>query len=146
MGALIGGSLGAMRRKGWLIIGGASFYGGLLIAFAFSPWYGLALVLLWLASVSLQLFTVTSQSTLHTLVPNEYRGRVMGIWGMTHSVMQPMGGLLMGVAASIVAASMVVAVGGSIVVLFALLGTGLNSRVRSIGDESATVTSPKAVP
>jgi MFS family permease len=145
MGALIGGSLGGMRRKGWLIIGGASFYGGLLIAFALSPWYGLALVLIWLASVCLQIFTVTAQSTLHTLVPNEYRGRVMGIWGMTHSVMQPMGGLVMGVAASVAAASAVVAVGGSVVALFGLLGTGLDRRMRNIGDESATVTPPKAV-
>lgn len=144
MGALIGGSLGGMRRKGWLIIGGASSYGGLLIAFAFTPLYGLALVIEWLASVCLQIFTVTSQSTLHTLVPNEYRGRVMGIWGMTHSLMQPMGGLAMGGAASVIATSTVVAIGGSVVALFGLLGTGLNSRIRNIGDESTATTPSEA--
>ena len=144
MGALIGGSLGTMQRKGWLIIGGTSSYGGLLIAFAFAPWYGLALLLEWLASLCLQIFTVTAQSTLHTLVPDEYRGRVMGIWGMTHSVMQPVGGLGMGGAASAIAASVVVAVGGGVVVLFGLLGAGLNSRVRNIGDESTTTTPSKA--
>jgi MFS family permease len=138
MGALIGGSLGTMRKKGWLIIGGASSYGGLLIAFAFSPWYGLALAIEWLASLCLQIFTVTAQSTLHTLVPNEYRGRVMGIWGMTHSLMQPMGGLMMGGAASVIAASMVVTIGGSVVTLFGLIGTGLNSQVRNIGKENAS--------
>jgi MFS family permease len=146
MGALIGGSLGSMRRKGWLIIGGSSFYGGLLIAFALSPWYGLALALIWLASVCLQIFTVTAQSILHTLVPNEYRGRVMGIWGLTHSVLQPMGGLIMGVAASVAAASVVVAVGGGVVTLFGLLGAGLDRRVRSIGDESAATAPSKAAP
>jgi MFS family permease len=145
MGALIGGSLGGMRRRGWLIVGGASAYGSLLIAFAFSPWYGLALALIWLASICLQIFTVTAQSTLHALVPNEYRGRVMGIWGMTHSLMQPLGGLGMGGAASVIAASLVVAVGGSIVALFGLLGTGLDSQVRNIGSESTATTPSTAV-
>ena len=117
---------------------------GLLIAFAFTPLYGLALVIEWLASACLQIFTVTSQSTLHTLVPNEYRGRVMGIWGMTHSLMQPMGGLAMGGAASVIATSTVVAIGGSVVALFGLLGTGLNSRIRNIGDESTATTPSEA--
>ena len=141
MGAVIGGSLGAMRRKGWLIIGGASSYGGLLIGFAVAPWYGLALAVEWLASVCLQVFAVTAQSTLHSLVPDEFRGRVMGIWGMTHSVMQPVGGMAMGGAASGIAASVVVAIGGGVVALFGLLGTGSESRIRNLGAE-ATATTP----
>ncbi|MDA0988541.1 MAG: hypothetical protein O2783_05315 [Chloroflexi bacterium] len=123
---------------------GLAHVAGLLIAFAFTPLYGLALVIEWLASACLQIFTVTSQSTLHTLVPNEYRGRVMGIWGMTHSLMQPMGGLAMGGAASVIATSTVVAIGGSVVALFGLLGTGLNSRIRNIGDESTATTPSEA--
>ena len=140
MGAVIGGSLGAIRRKGWLIIGGASTYGGLLIAFAFAPWYSLALALEWLASICLQVFSVTAQSTLHSLVPDEFRGRVLGVWGMTHSVMQPVGGMAMGGAASGIAASFVVAAGGGVVALFGLLGTGRESRIRNIGAETAATT------
>ena len=133
MGALIGGSLGTFRRKGWLIIGGASTYGGLLIAFAFAPWYPLALALEWLASVSLQLFSVTAQSALHNLVPDDFRGRVMGVWGMTHSIMQPLGGMAMGGAASGIAVSFIVAIGGGVVALFGLLGTGSEGSIRNMG-------------
>ena len=140
MGAVIGGSLGALRSKGWLIIGGASTYGGLLVAFAFAPWYGLALALEWLASVFLQLFSVTAQSAMHTLVPDEYRGRVMGVWGMTHSVMQPLGSMAMGGAASGIAVSFSVAIGGGVVALFGLLGAGRDSRIRNIGTGVSAVT------
>lgn len=140
MGAVIGGSLGEIRRKGWLIIGGASGYGGLLIAFAFAPLYGLALALEWLASVFLQLFAVTAQSVLHSAVPDEFRGRVMGIWGMTHSVMQPFGGMAMGSAASAFPVSFVVAIGGSVVALFGLFGTSGESRIRNMGSISPATT------
>ena len=145
MGAVIGGSLGRVRKRGWLIVGGASSYGGLLIAFAFAPWYGLALILEWLASICLQLFSVTAQSTLHVLVPDEFRGRVMGIWGMTHSVMQPFGGMAMGGAATGLTASVVVAFGGTVVALFGLLGPGLESRIRNIGSEGTQTTEATAV-
>jgi MFS family permease len=144
MGAVLGGSLGAMRRKGWLIIGGASTYGGLLSAFAFAPWYGLALAVEWLASICLQVFAVTSQSALHSLVPDEFRGRVMGVWGMTHSVMQPVGGMAMGGAASGLAASVVVAIGGGVVALFGLLVTSSESRIRNINEEISAATTSAA--
>ena len=136
-GAFLGGSLGTVRRKGWLVVGGASTFGIVLIAFAFSPWYGLSVALEWLASVCLQLFAVSAQSTLHSLVPDEYRGRVMGIWGMTHTVMQPFGGLGVGAAAGAIGAPIAVAIGGGVVALFGLLGAGRDSRVRNMGDEPA---------
>ena len=132
MGAVIGGSIGNIQKRGWVIIGGASSYGGLLVAFAFAPWYYLALALECLASICLQMFAVTAQSTLHSMVPDEFRGRVMGVWGMTHSVMQPFGGMAMGGAASGIAAAIVVATGGSVVALFGLLVTSRESQIRNI--------------
>ena len=131
-GALIGGSLGKIQKKGWVIIGGSSSYGGLLIAFALAPWYYLALILECLASVCLQLFAVTAQSTLQSTVSDEFRGRVMGVWGMTHSVMQPFGGMAMGGVASGIGAAIVVAIGGSVVTLFGLLVTGRENRIRDM--------------
>ena len=140
MGAIVGGSLGQFRRRGWLMIGGTSAFGVTLIAFAFSPLYGLSVALEWLASVSLQLFSVTAQSTLHSLVPDEYRGRVIGLWGMTHSLMQPLGGLSMGAAAGSIGAPLVVAVGGGVVALWGLLGMGSSKQIRRFGSEDAPST------
>ena len=104
-----------------------------LVAFAFAPWYWLALALEWLASASNQLFMVAAQSTLHSLVPDNYRGRVMGVWGMTHTLVMPMGGLAMGGMASGLGSTVAVAAGGGIVALFAMVGAGGSSRVRGPG-------------
>lgn len=133
MGALATGSLVGRSRAGLVVIGGGSVFGMTLVAFAFAPWYWLALVLEWLASASNQLFMVTGQSTLHSQVPDHYRGRVMGIWGMTHTLVMPMGGLTMGGVASGFSATVAVAAGGGIVALFAMFGAGGSSRVRSLG-------------
>lgn len=148
MGALATGTLVARSRAGLVVIGGGSVFGMALVAFAFAPWYWLALALEWLASASNQLFMVTGQSTLHTQVPDHYRGRVMGIWGMTHTLVMPMGGLTMGGVASGFDATVAVATGGGIVALFAMFGAGGSSRVRSLGKpaaaEAAVTESPVA--
>ena len=133
MGALVAGSLATRSRASPLVIGGGSVFGMALVAFAFAPWYWLALALEWLASASNQLFMVAAQSTLHSLVPDNYRGRVMGVWGMTHTLVMPMGGLAMGGMASGLGSTVAVAAGGGIVALFAMVGAGGSSRVRGLG-------------
>ncbi len=61
----------------------------------------------------------------------------MGIWGMTHTLVMPMGGMTMGGVASAFDAPIAVATGGSIVALFAIFGAGGSSRVRSLGRSDA---------
>lgn len=133
MGAFIGGSLGHIHHRGWLIIGGGGMFGVSLALFAFSPFYLLSVGLEWLASISNQLFMVTAQTSMHSQVPNEYRGRVMGVWGLTHTLVQPSGGLAMGGAASGIGAPAVVAAGGSVILLFAALVVGRSPHVRNLG-------------
>ena len=146
MGAVLGGSLSSPGRRGWFIAGGGMTSGLFLILFAVSPWYGLSVALEWFFSASQQVFSVSAQSTLHGLVPDEYRGRVMGIWGMTYSVMMPAGGLQMGGLASALGAPAAVAIGGGVVALFAFVGAGLDSRIRNVGRElSAAMHSPAPV-
>jgi len=131
-GAFVAGSLGSIRRRGWLMIGGAGSFGLSLILFAISPWYWLLVALEWLASASNQMFSVTSQSTLHALVPDEYRGRVMGLWGMTHTVAQPLGGLQMGGMAQLLGASTALVISASVAVGFVVFGIGRDARVRDL--------------
>ncbi len=149
IGALATGSLVARSRVGLVVIGGGTVFGMTLVAFAFAPWYWLALTLEWLASASNQLFMVAAQSTLHSQVPDHYRGRVMGVWGMTHTLVMPMGGLTMGGVATGFDATIAVATGGGIVALFAMFGAGGSSRVRSLGRsdvaEATATESPVAV-
>ena len=131
-GAIVGGSLGRIQRRGWLMIGGAWSFSGALILFALAPWYWMLVVLEWLASASNQIFSVTSQSTLHGLVPDEVRGRVMGLWGMTHSVAQPLGGLQMGSAAEALGAAPAVIISSCAAITVVALGIARNGRVRNL--------------
>ena len=86
----------------------------------------------WGASASNQMFNVTSQSTLHGLVPDEYRGRVMGLWAMTHSVAQPMGGLQMGGMASLLGATAAVIISASFLLGCVALGVARDGRLRNL--------------
>ena len=131
-GAFFAGSLGSIRRRGWLMLGGACNFGAVLILFAIAPVFWMLVGLEWLASASSQMFSVTAQSTLHGLVPDEYRGRVMGLWGMTHTVAQPLGGLQLGALANAIGATSALVISGSFAVVFALGGIGRDGRVRNL--------------
>ena len=114
------------------MLGGACNFGAALILFAIAPVFWVLVGLEWLASASSQMFSVTAQSTLHGLVPDEYRGRVMGLWGMTHTVAQPLGGLQLGALANAIGATSALVISGSLAIVFALGGIGRDSRVRNL--------------
>jgi MFS family permease len=71
----------------------------LIVAFALAPTYEVALALLFLASVCNSMFTISSMTALQMRVPDALRGRVMGIHGITFSMM-PLGGLIGGAVAA----------------------------------------------
>jgi MFS family permease len=144
-GALIGGSLQGSRLRRILIVGGGGLFGVFLTLFALAPWYWLAVALEWLASVSHQLFGVTAQSRLHSQVPDEVRGRAMGIWGMQHSLIQPIGGLSMGVATPIIGASNVVVTSGLIIAIFALAVVAPNKVLNNSKNDSTEMPSGLSV-
>jgi hypothetical protein len=78
-------------------------------------------------------------STLQTLVPDELRGRVMGIYGMTWSLL-PLGAMQAGAIAQFTNAPFAVALGGFAVILFAL-GMALGNRqVRSLGTQTEAIS------
>ena len=84
-----------------------------------------------------EMFTVIGQSILHSEVPNEYRGRVMGIWGMTYTLAQPMGSMHVGALASGIGATASVALCATIACIIAVTGIGRDKVVRNLGSEQA---------
>ncbi|MCY4625383.1 MAG: MFS transporter [Chloroflexi bacterium] len=134
-GALLGGSLGSIRNKGAVLAGSALTFGGAVVAFALSPWYALLLAMEFLSAAGNELFVVVGQSILHLEVPNEYRGRVMGIWGMTYTLAQPMGSMQVGFLASAITAPLAVAISGGVACAISLLGVGRDQQIRAIGKE-----------
>ena len=143
VGALTGtmtvATLGNMRRKGLLMILGAVAFGFLLLLFAYSRWFPLSLVLVALASGASSMYLISAQSTLQMLVPDSFRGRVMGFWGITYNL-APLGGFQGGLLATLFSAPVAVAVGGTAVIAFAILGAARNVHIRRLGLEQQPVT------
>jgi MFS family permease len=142
------GSRGVMRKRGLILIGGAVMTGLSIAAFALtSEWFGsmpLALVLLFIFGISTSSYMISIQSSLQMLVPNRLRGRVMGFYGMTWSIM-PLGGMYAGVVAGLVGVPWAIAIGGLLVSGFAIGPALLNRNVRGIGillSEQTPATSP----
>ena len=101
VGALVTANLGYFPKRGWLILLGAGIQASFLTLFGFSGIYALALCLLFMAGIGLSIFMVSTQTTVQTFVPDEFRGRVMAIWGMNYSVALPLGQLQMGTVAGL---------------------------------------------
>ncbi len=131
-GTLIIASLGDVKRKGAIIIGGAVAFGSLLVLFGYSHWFPVSLVLVALAGGASSIYMILAQSTLQVLVPDEFRGRVMGFWGMTFNIM-PLGGFQAGILANYFGAPLTVALGGTAVIAFALLRAARDPEVRQLG-------------
>lgn len=132
------GAKGGFRRRGLAIVGGAVTFGLGVIAFGltshFLGWYALALALMVVVGCSNSIYMISIQSSLQMLVPDNVRGRVMGFYSMTWSIM-PLGGLQAGALASVswIGAPFAVAIGGAAVVLFALATGTFNGRIRELG-------------
>ena len=134
------GSRRDTRYKGPLIIGGAALFGISLIVFGITSRYigsfELALVILFLMGAVTSTYMISIQSSLQMMVPDRMRGRVMGFYGMTWSIM-PLGGLQAGALANIafVGAPFAVVIGGLAVAAFAIGPALLNGKVRNLGRE-----------
>ena len=130
-GTLIVASLRDFRNKGVVLVGGAIAFGTLLILFGYSNWFPVSLALVALAGMSTATYMILAQSTLQLLVPDQLRGRIMGLWGMTFNIM-PLGGFYAGILASYIGAPSAVAIGGVAVIAFAVFGAARDRQVRRL--------------
>ena len=130
------GSRKEVSRKGLLVIGGGIAFGLSLAAFGltsrFFPSYVLALGLMFVMGVTSAAYMISITSSLQLLVPDRMRGRVMGFFGMTWNIL-PLGGMQVGILASLITAPYAVAVGGLAVAAFASGSAALSRQVRSMG-------------
>jgi len=144
VGALTAASLGHFRRMGWLVIGGAAAQAILLMIFTISGSYIFSMLLLLLAGIGFSLFMVASHSSVQLLVPDEFRGRLMAIWGMNYNVVYPLGQMQMGTVAGLTrtylsgwlgrlaGAPAAVLLGSTVMLAFTVLGAGSNREIRNL--------------
>lgn len=116
IGALLAASLDSVPHKGRLMLIGALLQGGAFIAFALTPLFPVALVLLAAGNVGGMLFMTTNNSVIQTRVPEEFRGRVMAVLMMSFGVM-PLGVLPMTIAADAIGAPASVVISSSLMIV-----------------------------
>lgn len=131
------GARSNFAQKELLIIGGAVVFGVSVAAFALTAQYVgnfyLAMALIVIMGISSSAYMISIMSSLQILVPNDKRGRVMGFYGMTWSIM-PLGALWAGVLGDAIdSVPWAIAIGGLLVSGFAVGPALVNKRLRSIG-------------
>ncbi|MCX6020167.1 MAG: MFS transporter [Chloroflexi bacterium] len=111
LGAGIVGAVSNERNRGRLLVGCLFSFGLCLLLFSFSRWFPLSFLLLMGAGGMGSAFDSLMSTTLQMLVPDEFRGRVLGLcvlaWGMG-----PMGGLQSGTIAGFFGVPFAIGLGG----------------------------------
>jgi MFS family permease len=130
------GFKGSFRHMGLVIIGGAAMTGLSVIGFSLSAEYigsyGLAAVFMFAIGIFTFAHLISIMSSLQIMVPDHMRGRVMGFYGMTWNIM-PLGGMYAGAMSGLIGTPFAIAIGGFLVMAFALGPAMLNKQVREIG-------------
>ena len=106
-------------RTGRRAILGAILFGAVIIGFAFSRLYPLSLALVFLIGLAGQFYMTVISTVLQLSLPEQFRGRVMGIYGLAWDVI-PIGGTISGTMAEYIGAPLAVALGG-----FLVMGTAV---------------------
>jgi len=107
--------------------------GAVTITFAFSPWYGLSLVIMLLIGYSVFQQMASANTTIQTLILDEYRGRIMSMYSMTIVGLGPFGSLASGVLADRFGARATTVLGGALAIVSASV-FGWTLRRKSVAD------------
>jgi MFS family permease len=119
--ALTVASAGHILPTRVMALGGVWIFSVTLALFAFNKNLYLSVVLLALVGFGVVLYFSTSNTVLQTIVPDEMRGRVMGIWTLIFGGMIPLGSLEAGVMADFFGTPATMASGALICALAALV-------------------------
>jgi MFS family permease len=135
LGALVGTALlavfGGARKRGPMLLATSIAYGLLLIAFANSREYSLAIPLLLLAGAMGAWYTAADGTLLQLMIPDALLGRVMGVYSLGFSL-GPLGGALSGAMAELWGPPVATMVGGCLVVLVSVSILVMAPHVRSL--------------
>ena len=138
IGSIVGtwfiGNLRHGSPKGHLILIGATVFGLGQILFTIAAWreqYEVAMAMLFVVGVANSLYLVGGLSTIQQLVPEQLRGRVMGLYGVTWSL-SPMGMAQGGTVAQHIGAPWAVAIGGMVIIAMAGVTFLICPEIRSL--------------
>jgi MFS family permease len=119
--ALTVASAGHILPTRIMALGGVGIFSAALAFFAFSQDLYLGTLLLAIVGFGIVLYFSTSNTVLQSIVPNEMRGRVMGIWTLIFGGMIPLGSLQAGLMADFLGTPATIATGALICGVAALV-------------------------
>jgi MFS family permease len=127
------------RRLGWMVLAGCMLSSIALLGFSvvtayatsMQNAYAVAICFVILVSLFNSIYLISSMTVLQMRVPDALRGRVMGIHGITFSLI-PLGALFSGSLASAFTAPTAVAIGASIVTLAAFSVAAMGREIRAL--------------
>ncbi len=121
VGALMVATYGHLFTPRKLALGGVWLFSAAMLAFSFTKTFSLALLFLFVAGFGMLLFFSTSNTLLQTIVPDEMRGRVMGVWSLVFGAMIPLGSLEAGAVAHWLGTALALGFGAIICAVSALV-------------------------
>src|SRR6476469_2020840 len=121
VGALLVATFGHLFTPRKIALGGVWLFSMAMLAVSFTKSFPLALVFLFAAGFGMLLFFSTSNTVLQTIVPDEMRGRVMGVWSLVFGAMIPLGSLEAGAVAHFLGTPWALAFGAIICAASALV-------------------------
>jgi MFS family permease len=95
--------------------------GAAFILFSASPWFYLSLIVMPVIGFSVMRQNTAANTLLQTLIPDQYRGRIMALYAMTVVGLGPFGSLAAGAVAHAVGARWTVFAGGVLTAVAALV-------------------------
>lgn len=119
LGSLLVAYLGDFRHKGLLMLYAGILFGLSLVVFALTRNFALALVVLAVVGAAGTIYMSTNNVLVQMLVPDEVRGRIMGIYMLTWGL-SPLGSLPSGILGDIIGVPAVIAIGGVVTALSVL--------------------------
>ncbi len=135
-GTIVVVKLGAGRHTGPAMLGGAFLFGLLIAAFSMTRSLPLAMALLVGAGLMQSLYLNLAMTTIQLLVPDELRGRVMGVWSVTWFLIM-VGGFLSGTAATLMGTPTAIALGALAVSTFSVALLVLVPELRRVAPDQA---------
>ena len=121
------------KRRAWRMLWSAVAFGGFLLLFSLSPWFLLALPLVFIANVFVSVFGTLNNTAIQVLIPDHVRGRISSILMMSFSL-PLLGTLPMGAIAEVSGAPLAVGLTAGLAVVAAV---ALFSSSREIRDLDA---------
>lgn len=121
VGALVTAALGQAMPRRTAVLGGVWLFASMLLLFSVTRIYALSLAFLAVGAFGMMIFFSTSNTLVQTSVPDEMRGRVMGVWALIFGGMVPVGSLEAGTLAHLLGTQVTIAFGAVICGLAALV-------------------------